>query len=517
MSAPRPGRRAAPKPSRFSAFKGPRKSSGGGKRAAGRPPGTETSTEIPVITEPLLEPDEATAGVPPEIDPLDRPLLDTDPFGIRAALAAPSALAEGYEPPEPMGQATAALEHADAGAPTQETYAAPAVATPAALAPTVIQPLPVAEPIEHALAQQHDDAPLLSAAEDPDFHAPEGYVVEPEEPPVTQVRRPGSLERYRAARTRLFFWSCILVSGMMLLGAAALHKGPEWLDGAGAVLVLASYAWAVMARTGGRQVVFSCLAVVIGVTAVATDAAMLRSGAAVLTCVTSGLLAVVLTVPAKNVLIAAREVVVATAVASIGAFATIGFEPVASTMRFEYVTLVVGFVLMFALVWRFAAGLHGLGTRGLVIIVAGSTALVVSLVYSELLQHFAASGFVQYGDDFSEWLRSTIGAVPRPITVFLGVPALVWGVHMRARRRQGWWVCAFGAAATLPVAQRLVNLDTSYVEAGLQTAYSVALGLVVGFVLIRIDLAFTGQRGARARAAEEAHAVRPEPARFSSL
>ena len=357
-------------------------------------------------------------------------------------------------------------------------------------------------------------APLLTP-DTADFKAPEGYVVAPTK--EARAGRGRSLERGRSDRARIFFWAGVLLAGMMLLGGAALHKGPEWLDGAGAVLVLVSYSWAVMARTGGRQVVFSTLAVLIGVSAVVTDAAVLRSGAAVLACVTSALLAVVITVPAKGFLMAVREVVIATAVASIGAFATIGFVPVASTTRFEYVTLAVGFVLMFVLVWRFAGGLHGLGTRGLLIIIAGSALIVASLVYSELLLQFGGSGFGQHTADLAEWLRSSIGAVPRPISVFLGVPALAWGVHMRARRRQGWWVCAFGVTATLPVAQRLINLDTSYVEAGLQTAYSVALGLVVGYILIRLDLAFTGQSGSRARAAEEAHAVRPEPARFSSL
>src|SRR5690606_19450333 len=134
-------------------------------------------------------------------------------------------------------------------------------------------------------------------------------------------------------------------------------------------------------------------------------------------------LAVVITVPARNFLTAVREVVIATAVASVGAFATVGFAPSASTTRFEYVTLAVGFAVVFALVWRFAAGLHGLGTRGLAIVVVGTVVLVGSLAYTELLRHFEVTTMVSSGSDFSEWLRGTIGAVPRPITVLLGVPA----------------------------------------------------------------------------------------------
>src|SRR3954452_12070226 len=41
------------------------------------------------------------------------------------------------------------------------------------------------------------------------------------------------------------------------------------------------------------------------------------------------------------------------------------------------------------------------------------------------------------------WSRNHLGAFPRPIEAVLGVPALAWGCHMRARRRQGWWLCAF--------------------------------------------------------------------------
>lgn len=466
---------------------------------------SESSTTLPRIEEPLVAPAVPPADPFGEPDPLDRPLLDTDPFGIRAALDA-----------MPAGSAG----DTDTGAlPVTAASATPdAVQVPErAMVPTTVSDLPGDSP--GAVPQV---LPPLSAS-DPDYRAPEGYVAESltrdrtatSEP--DQLVDPATAVRRRGARVRLTLWSLVLLAGVAMLAAAALHRGPEWLDGAGAVAVLSTYAWAVMARTGGRQVVFSVLALVIGVVTVVTDAEVLRSGAAVLTCVVSALLAVVLTVPAKNFLAAVREVVVATAVASVGAFATVGFEPVASSARFGYVTLAIGYVLMFALVWRFAAGLHGLGTRGVAVIVVGSLVVAASLVYTEMLRHYGSSGIAQTGAEVSEWMRSTIGAVPRMLTIFLGVPALVWGVHMRARRRQGWWVCAFGVAATLPVAQRLVNLDTSYVEAGLQTAYSVALGLLVGFVVIRVDLALTGQRGARARAAEEAHAVRPEPPRFSSL
>jgi hypothetical protein len=88
---------------------------------------------------------------------------------------------------------------------------------------------------------------------------------------------------------------------------------------------------------------------------------------------------------------------------------------------------------------------------------------------------------------------------------------------MRARRRQGWWVCAFGVAATAPAATALANPAVSVREAGLSVCFSLLAGLVLGWLLIRLDLALTGTRGRRSRVAEQRAAVRPEPARFAPL
>ncbi len=115
------------------------------------------------------------------------------------------------------------------------------------------------------------------------------------------------------------------------------------------------------------------------------------------------------------------------------------------------------------------------------------------------------------------WSRDHLGAFPRPIETVLGIPALAWGCHMRARRRQGWWVCAFGVAATAPVAQALLNPAITLRESGLSVVYGVVAGLLLGFVVIRVDLALTGPRGAGGRRAEEAAAGRPEPARTRAL
>ena len=104
-----------------------------------------------------------------------------------------------------------------------------------------------------------------------------------------------------------------------------------------------------------------------------------------------------------------------------------------------------------------------------------------------------------------------------PIQVLVGVPALVYGTHLRARRRQGWWVCAFGVALTSSVAGIMINPMTGWIEAALIITYSLVPGLLLGYAALRVGLALTGPRGSRARRAEELTASRPEAQRLRPL
>jgi hypothetical protein len=67
------------------------------------------------------------------------------------------------------------------------------------------------------------------------------------------------------------------------------------------------------------------------------------------------------------------------------------------------------------------------------------------------------------------------------------------------------------------VANALVNPSVTLTESILAVTYGAVVGLLIGFVVIRLDLAFTGPRGRRGRRAEEASAVRPEPRRTRAL
>ena len=109
---------------------------------------------------------------------------------------------------------------------------------------------------------------------------------------------------------------------------------------------------------------FGGLALSLGVVVLVTGDPTLRTGAAVMTCVVTAVLAVMITVPARRFVAAARECVLAVLVASVGALATVGLEPVITVVRFEYTVLGLALARAFAVVYRLGAGLHGLGRRG---------------------------------------------------------------------------------------------------------------------------------------------------------
>lgn len=322
---------------------------------------------------------------------------------------------------------------------------------------------------------------------------------------------------FGASRAPLTIWFLLVLAAAGALVCAMLPIGPTWLGTAGAVGVATAFTWGLAARTGGRPLVFAPLALACALVAVASDNDLLLTGAAIGTSAVAAVLGVMITVPAAGIATAARECVVGMLVAGVGAMATVGFEPAIQKERFEYVGLGLAFVVAIVLVHRLGAGFHGLGRRGLIIVAIGAIVLAATLLYAELLRRYGSTGLVDQLLDWVSWSRDTLGAFPRPIASVLGVPALAYGCHMRARRRQGWWVCAFGVAATSSTATALANPAVSVQEATLSVVYGLVVGLVLGWLLIRLDLALTGNRGRRSRSAEQAAAVRPEPGRFAPL
>jgi hypothetical protein len=331
------------------------------------------------------------------------------------------------------------------------------------------------------------------------------------------------LEAVGDSRWPVVAWAVVVAAAVALLLLAMVPVGPDWFGSAGAIAVAGAFSWALAGRTGGRPVVFGLLATALGVGVVLAERDDLATGAAVLTCVVSAVLGVMVTVPARTFLHAVRECVVALAVAAVGALATVGFEPAVSVDDFEYTVFGLALAAIFAVVYRLGAGLHGLGRRGAVIVVVGGVLVVVTVAYAELLRRYGTPSLVDSSLDVVRWSRANLGAFPRPIETVLGVPALAYGVHVRARRRQGWWVCAFGVAATTATATSLVNPAIALSESVLSVVYGLVVGLVIGFLVIKLDLFLTGSgggarsRGRRSRVDEEAAASRPEPRRTQPL
>ncbi|CAB4920994.1 unannotated protein [freshwater metagenome] len=387
---------------------------------------------------------------------------------------------------------------------------------------------PTEAPPEAPPEVQATPAEALPAA--PVVPAPAAPVAPDPEPTPAPAQDTGALPPDGPRRSLMLLWFAVLGLGAAALVWSALGglledsgttgplaSVPEWVDGAGAVAVATALSWLLATRTAGRALVSAGLALVLGVASLLVGGRVLPTGAAVMTCVVGSVYAVMVTVPAVTWWKAVREVLVAVLVAVVTAFAAVGFEPTVATDRFDLAALFLALGLVFTIVYRLGAGLHGLGRRGMIVVASGLAVLVVTLLYAELLRRYGTQTFVSSILDFADWVSARIGAFPRPLVVLLGIPALAWGTHLRARRRQGWWVCAFGVAATVPLATGLVAPDSSYLEAGLRAAYSLVLGLLIGYVLIRIDLALTGTKGSRGRRAEEAGPHRPEPRRFAEL
>ncbi|MGI8645055.1 MAG: hypothetical protein ACR2JD_01850 [Nocardioides sp.] len=333
------------------------------------------------------------------------------------------------------------------------------------------------------------------------------------------ARRPSrwSLEAVGRGRLPVVGFLLMVAAGLGALVVEAFGSAPGIVATAGAVLVSTAYAWAVAARTGGRPVVFGLLALAIGGTVLVTGGETVRSGAAVLTCAASAVLAVLITVPAVKVVQALREVLVAFAVAAVGAAAAIGFRPLIALVRFEYTTLALSLVIVLALVYRLGAGFHGLGRRGLVVLLGGGAVLALGLAYAELLRLYGTPALVAWLFDAAHWSVEHLGAAPRPMQALLGIPMLAWGVHMRARRRQGWWACVFGVVGMVPISHVLADPGMPLLQAVLTEVYSLVAGLAVGVLLIQADRLLSGSGGRRASRAEEEGAVRPEAGRVRPL
>ncbi len=269
------------------------------------------------------------------------------------------------------------------------------------------------------------------------------------------------------------------------LVAARFVEVPSLAEQSLAAALGALLAVGLAVRSGGRALPALVLAVLIGGAAVLSAWPPLLGGAALATGVLAACLAVLGTTPAATWQRVVVEVLFATTVALVGAVGVAGFGTTLDADRFGYTVLGLSLVGAIGLVYRLGGGAHALGRNGVLLIVAAIVLLVVVLAYTAALARWGSPALRTDLETARLWTRDHLGAVPHPMVILLGVPALAWGVSMRVRRRQGWWMCAFGAAATATGTTALIEPGATELSAVLGAAYGVVGGLVIGLVVLR--------------------------------
>lgn len=313
-------------------------------------------------------------------------------------------------------------------------------------------------------------------------------------------------------------WVLSVAAGFVLCVLPWTPLDPPYaVQAVGALTLSTAYSAALAARTGTSARAAGGLALLLASVALVTQSGILLAGVAVATGAVASVLGVLATTPGARYRNVVGEVVLAATIALVGAFAVAAYDAPLSADRAAYLTLGIALLGAMGLVFRLGAGLQGLGRRGAVAVGAGVVLLFVGLAYTEALSRWGSGDLRTSLADVISFVRDTFGAVPRPTQFLLGFPALAWGVSTRARRRQGWWVSAFGAAGLAVVSTSLLYDGVPLTEALLILGYSLAIGLALGYAVVRADSYLTGNRGRRARRLEEATAHRPEPARFEPL
>lgn len=388
------------------------------------------------------------------------------------------------------------------------------------------QAAPSDRPLPAEAAKAPETAPASAGPETPRLRVdptvplvPGPTVTAPEIPDHSQQRT-----RWQAIShgTLTVTWLVLVLTALAALVTGWVDVGlPEWLEPwlplGGAVTVTTAYSFALGARTGGRPVLAGLLGLLLSGSAAVSGIPVLLAGSTVATATLGAVLGVVVTVPAARFAGAIRECVVAVTVAGVAAFAANAYDARVSVDRTEYLVLALALLGTLGLVYRLGAGFQGLGTRGALVVVGGLALLAVTLAYTEALTRWGSQDLIRTLEQALRDARATFGAVPHPLEALLGFPALAWGVSTRARRRQGWWPCAFGAAGLAGISTGLVDPRMTLMEAGITVAYGATIGLLLGYLVVRVDAFFSGTRGRRARRAEEATAHRPEPRRTAAL
>ncbi len=334
------------------------------------------------------------------------------------------------------------------------------------------------------------------------------------EPEYDLPTREPRIESPRTARLLILAVFGAWILGTVAAGTAVVAVDtPVDVERLGAGLLLVVFSVGLTHRVGGHMRIWTILATVLAVGAVASEANVLLAAAAAVSAVLAAVWAVVITRPALTVLQAIREYVLAIVVALSGTVAVAAWNAPVSYQRFNLVVLTVALGLAITVVWNLGAGLHGLGRQHLALLAGVAVVILLVLAYSSFVRTHGSQMVTDAIQDLVIWMRTTFGGVPRPVEVFIGFPALIVGVSLRSRNREGWWILVFAVIGTGVLTTSLVSPGAFPSYIGLSTLYSSILGLVVGL--------FARSLAIRDRSARAARVVEPErrtePPRLAAL
>ena len=302
--------------------------------------------------------------------------------------------------------------------------------------------------------------------------------------------------------------------GVALAGSSVVaYNLPDQADTAGAVLLFVVFAVALTHRVGGHMRIWAPMAAVLGLAAAISGNPVLVAAAAGSAGVTAAVWAVVFTRPALTVWQAIGEYVIAITIALSGTLCVAAWNASVNYARFNVVVIAAALAVSIVLVWNLGAGLHGLGKEHLIILSAIAALVVVVLAYSSFVRSHGSELVTDTIASMIIWMRQTIFGVPRPVEVLLGFPALIVGVSMRARTREGWWIMVFGVISTSVLTTSLVSPLAFPTYVGLSTLYSAVLGLIIGLVVRRVVVPDNTRRATRVVEPER----RIEPSRLAAL
>ncbi|NRQ49109.1 hypothetical protein [Aeromicrobium stalagmiti] len=322
------------------------------------------------------------------------------------------------------------------------------------------------------------------------------------------------LESARVARIVMAVVFGLWLVGTIGAGTAVVAVGaPTWVERPSAALLMVVFAVSLTHRGGGHMRIWLPMTAALAVAAVVLETNLLLASAASVSAVLSAVWAVMVTRPASSIVGAIREYVLALVVALSGTLSVAAWNAPVNYQRFNLIVITVALGLAITLVWNLGAGLHGLGRQNLAILTGVAVLLLLILAYSSFVRSHGSDTLVNLFSDLVIWSRQTFEGVPRPVEVFIGFPALIVGVSMRSKRREGWWVLVFAVIGTAVLSTSLVTPGAFPSYIGLSTLYSSILGLIVGLVVRHYVMR---ERSARAARAIE-QIVRVEPPRFAPL